>query len=108
MEGEVGFEGHCQMGSWEVIGSRLVAGWVLGVVERGCRVWSANLAWIASGSSKIFQANETKGIGCCCYGAERRERGDWSWFGPLVGLQERERESKREEKKKIKVWPKFD
>jgi hypothetical protein len=63
MEGEVGFEGHCQMGSWEVTGARLVAGWVLGVVERGCRVWSANLAWIASVSSKIFQANETKGLG---------------------------------------------
>jgi hypothetical protein len=63
MEGEVGFGGHCQMGSWEVTGARLVAGWVLGVVERECRVWSANLAWIASGSSKIFQANETKGLG---------------------------------------------
>jgi hypothetical protein len=100
------------MGSWEVTGARLVAGWALGVVERGCRVWSANLAWIASGSSKIFQAKETKGIGCCCYSAERRERGDWSWFASLVGLQERERErereSKREGKKKINVWPKFN
>jgi hypothetical protein len=107
MEGEVGFEGHCQMGSREVTRTRLAAGWALGVVERECRVWSANLVWIASGSSKIFQSNGTKRKGCCCYSAGRRERGDWSWFASLVGLQERERASKREEKKKIKVWPIF-
>jgi hypothetical protein len=99
MEGEVEFEGHCQMGSWEVTRARLVAGWALGVVERECRVWSANLAWMASGSSKIFQASETKGMGCSCYSAGRRERGDWPWFASLVGLQERERKSERK-----KVW----
>jgi hypothetical protein len=76
MEGEVGFGGHYQMGSWEVTRARLAASWALGVVERECRVWSANLAWIASGSSKIFQANEIRGVGCYCYNAGRRERGD--------------------------------
>jgi hypothetical protein len=61
MEGEVGPRGLCLVGSWEVSGAQLVAGWGLEVVERGEKGGVQILQRFALGFPKIFQAKKDKG-----------------------------------------------
>jgi hypothetical protein len=75
------------VGSWGFAEVHLETGWGFRAVERGGRGWSANLARFALGSSKILQAQETRGCGdeATVQRGEKEVVGQGS--GHLVGLQ---------------------
>jgi hypothetical protein len=75
------------VGSWGFVEAHLNTGWGFRAVERGRRGWSANLARFASGSSKILQAQETRGCGDDAIVQRGEKEVVGQGFGHLVGLQ---------------------